>query len=113
MQSPRLPGSLSPSLLGSPVPVFHLESPAVYCHDVAGLQFLAATGFHLSVDLHLSVLNQQLGLTTAAGDALYFQKLIESNRFHIGIVLQGRLNSDFYRQIDALCRFESAVPVLL
>lgn len=53
-------------------------------NNVADGQLPASSGFHLTVDLNLTTLNQQLRLSARACNAAEFQELIEPQSFTFG-----------------------------
>ena len=53
---------------------------SINMNDVSNRQLSSAPGFLLAVDQDFSLLNQQLCLSTRAGDAAQFQELIEADR---------------------------------
>jgi hypothetical protein len=53
-------------------------------NNVAHNQFAASSGFHLTVDLNFTTLNQQLRLATRICNATELQELVQSQGFTFG-----------------------------
>jgi hypothetical protein len=61
--------------------------PPLDLNHVAHGQFPASPGFHLTVDLDFTTLDQQLRLSTRAGHATELQELVQSQGFTVGGVI--------------------------
>jgi hypothetical protein len=53
-------------------------------NNIANNQLAASSGFHLTVDLNFTALNQHLRMSPRSGNAPEFQELIQSQGFMFG-----------------------------